>query len=237
MAELDADRRDVAPAAMFEAEAKRLCEILLERGDISPLLNLGSSTGEFRASVKPHIEARRFAPLRAAGVEIVHCDAKVGEGVDVVGDILDPALVERLSAKGFRCVLAANLLEHVRDRVAVIAACEEIAGPGGLILATVPSSAPYHADPIDTLWRPSPEALAQSFSRSTMLSAEEVLGPTYAERIAAEGSSPWREFGRTLLFTAIVFARPRSARARWSRWRWYRRPQRVAIAFLEVSAS
>ncbi|HYJ53336.1 MAG TPA: hypothetical protein VEW04_09190, partial [Allosphingosinicella sp.] len=75
---------------MFEAEAARLCEILLERGDVSPLLNLGSSTGAFRSSAKPHVEARLFAPLREAGVEVVHCDLKEGEGVDVVGDILDP---------------------------------------------------------------------------------------------------------------------------------------------------
>jgi SAM-dependent methyltransferase len=222
---------------MFEAEASRLCEILLERGDVSPLLNLGSSTGAFRASAKPHIEARLFAPLREAGVEVVHCDLKAGEGVDIVGDILDPAVVGQLARTGFRCVLAANLLEHVRDRAAVIAACEEIAGPGGLILATVPSSAPYHADPIDTLYRPSPAALAASFGRCRSLLAEEVISPTYAERIAAEGSSLLREIGRTLAFSLIAPVRPKSARARWSRWRWYRRPQRVAIALLEVTSS
>jgi SAM-dependent methyltransferase len=222
---------------MFEAEAARLCEILLERGDVSPLLNLGSSTLDFRRSAKPHIEVRLFAPLAAAGIEIVHCDLKAGEGVDLSGDILDPALRARLAAMDFRCVLAANLLEHVPDREAVIASCEEIAGPGGLILVTVPSSAPYHADPVDTLYRPAPGALAASFCRSRTLLAEEVTGPTYAERIAADGSTPWKEIGRTLLHTLIAFARPKSARARWSRWRWYRKPQRVSIALLEVKAS
>jgi hypothetical protein len=222
---------------MFEAEAARLCQILLEKGNVSPLLNLGSSTGAFRASAKPHIEARLFAPLREAGVEVVHCDIKAGEGVDIAGDISDPALIGRLALMGFRCVLAANLLEHVRDRAAVIAACEAIAGPGGLILVTVPSSAPYHADPIDSCYRPSPAALAASFARAKPLLAEEVVGPTYEERLAAEGSSVPREIGRTLLFSLIAFARPKSARARWSRWRWYRRPQRAAIVLLEVTAS
>lgn len=222
---------------MFEAEAARLCQILLERGDASPLLNLGSSTAAFRLSSKPHIEARLFAPLRRAGVEVIHCDIKAGEGVDIAGDILDPAFVARMARMGFRCVLAANLLEHVRDRATVIAACEEIAGPGGLILVTVPSSAPYHADPIDTHYRPSPAELAAAFTRSRPLLAEEVAGPTYAERIAAERSSAWAEAARTLLFTLIAFARPKSARARWSRWRWYGRPQRVAIALLEVTSS
>jgi hypothetical protein len=237
MAELDAACPDVAPAAMFEAEAQRLCEILLERGDVSPLLNLGSSTAAFRVHVKPHIEDRLFAPLREAGIEIAHCDLKAGEGVDIVGDILDPVVRRRLAGRGFRCVLAANLLEHVADRAAAAAACEEIVGLGGLILATVPSSAPYHADPIDTLFRPDPCELAALFRRSRMLSEEEVTGPTYAERIAAENSSLPKEIAGTLLFTLIALVRPKSARARWSRWRWYRRPQRVSIALLEVRES
>ena len=222
---------------MFEAEAARLCDILLAQGEVSPLLNLGSSTGAFRKSSKPHIEARLFAPLRAAGIAVTHCDLKEGEGIDLAGDILDPALRARLKAMGFKCVLAANLLEHVRDRAAVIAACEEIAGPGGLILATVPSSAPYHADPIDTGYRPAPADLGAAFTRSRALLTEEVSGPTYAERTVADGSTPLRELARTLLFTLIAFARPKSARARWSRWRWYRRPQRVSIVLVEVNAS
>jgi len=222
---------------MFEAEAIRLREILLAQSDVSPLLNLGSSTAAFRNAARPHIGARLFAPLERAGIRVLHCDLKQGEGVDLSGDILDPAVRARLRAMGFRAVLLSNLLEHVPDRAAVAAACEEIVGPGGLILATVPSSHPYHADPIDTGFRPTPEALAALFARSRPLIAEEIAGPTYADRIAAEGSGLWREIGRTLLFTLIAFARPRSARARWSRWRWYDRPQRVALALLEVDAS
>lgn len=222
---------------MFEAEAAKLRDILLAQGEVSPLLNIGSSTGAFRERAKPHIEAHLFAPLRAAGIAVTHCDLKAGKGIDIAGDVLDPALRARLKGMGFKCVLAANLLEHVRDRAAMIAACEEIVGPGGLILATVPSSAPYHADPIDSGYRPTPAGLATAFTRSRPLLAEEVRGPTYAERIAADGSSAMREIGRTLLFTLLAFARPKSARARWSRWRWYRRPQRVSIILVEVSAS
>jgi len=222
---------------MFEVEAARLCEILLDRGDVSPLLNLGSSTESFRKTAKPHIEARLFGPLRAAGIAVIHADLKAGEGIDFAGDILNPELLSRLSATNFRCILAANFLEHVRDRAAVIAACEEIAGPGGLVLATVPSSAPYHADPIDNGWRPAPGELAAAFTRCRPILVEDVAGPTYAARIAAEGSSAVREMARTLAFTLVAFARPKSARARWSRWRWYRRPQRVSIAFLEVKSS
>jgi len=175
--------------------------------------------------------------LREAGIEVVHCDLKQADGVDLTGDILDPSVRARLKAMGFRCALLSNLLEHVRDRAAVIAACEEIVGPGGLVLASVPSSFPYHADPLDTGYRPTGAALAAGFTRSRTLLAEELEGPTYAQQIAARGSSLWREIASTAMWTLAFPFRPRSARARLDRWRWYRRPYRVAIALVEVTAS
>ena len=105
-----------------------------------------------------------FAPLREAGVKVVHCDLKEDHGVDFAGDILDPEVRHRLKGMGFKCILLSNVLEHVRDRKEVTAACEEIVGRGGFILATVPSSYPYHADPIDTYYRPSPAELAKTFA-------------------------------------------------------------------------
>jgi hypothetical protein len=219
---------------MFETEAIRLREILLGQSDISPLLNLGSSTRAFREQAKPHLERELFAPLRAAGVEVVHSDCKQADGVDLAGDIMDPAVRAELKRRGFRCVLIANMLEHVRDRAAVIATCEEIVGPGGLILATVPSSFPYHADPIDTGYRPRPEDLAAAFRQSETLLSEEVKGRTYKEEIAARGSTWWRELGRTCDYVLVAPFRPKSFRARLSRWRWYRRPYVVSLALVRV---
>jgi hypothetical protein len=219
---------------MFDAEAARLREILLGQRAVSPLLNLGSSTRDFREREKPHIRHALFGPLEAAGVTVVHSDLKPADGVDVVGDILDPAVLAGLEARGFKCVLLANLLEHVRDPAAVAAACEAIVGPGGLILATVPSSFPYHADPIDTGLRPSPAELAALFTRSAPLLLEEVMGRTYAEDLQARGSSTARAVAQTLLSGLIAWARPKSFAARADRWRWYRRPYRVSVALLEV---
>jgi hypothetical protein len=224
----------MAAARMFETEAVRLREILLGRPAVSPLLNLGSSTREFREREKPHIQRELFGPLEAAGVAVVHGDLKQADGVDLAGDIFDPAVQRDLKARGFRCVLLANLLEHVRDPKAVAAACEEIVGAGGLIVATVPSSFPYHADPIDTGLRPSPGELAGLFTRSMPLLLEEIVGRTYAEELKARGATVARALAQTLLFGLIAWARPKSFAARADRWRWYRRPYRVSIALLEV---
>jgi hypothetical protein len=219
---------------VFKAEAIRLRRILLDLPGVSPLLNLGSSTRHFREVIKPHIEMELFAPLRQAGVNVVHSDLKEDEGVDFAGDILDPEVIRRLKTMGFKCVLLSNLLEHVRDRKAVATACEEIVGPGGLILATVPSSYPYHADPIDTGYRPSSAELATAFKRSEPLITEEVIELTYAEDLKTRGLTVGGELMRTVLWSLIFFVRPRSAAARLHRWRWYSKPRRVAIALLKV---
>lgn len=219
---------------VFQAEAIRLRLILLDLRGISPLLNLGSSTRHFREVIKPHVERELFAPLREARVKVVHSDLKEDEGVDFAGDILDPEVRRRLKGMGFKCILLSNVLEHVRDRKEVTAACEEIVGPGGFILATVPSSYPYHADPIDTGYRPSPAELASAFGRSEPLLAEEVAGLTYAEDLKARGLTVAGELMRTVLWSLIFFIRPRSAAARLHRWFWYSKPRRVAIVLLAV---
>ena len=222
---------------MFASEAVRLRKILLATGEVSPLLNLGSSTRAFREVEKPHIEAELFAPLRTARIEVVHSDLKLADGIDVAGDILDPQVQASLAARGFRCVLLSNLLEHVADRNAVAQACEAIAGPGGLVLATVPSSYPYHADPIDTGYRPAPEALSALFSNSDPVFAEEVDGSTYREQLRQRGETTAGALMRTVLWILAAPLRPKSARARLSRWRWYNRPYRVSIALVRVRNS
>jgi hypothetical protein len=219
---------------VFETEAARIRDILLDLGEVSPLLNLGSSTGRFREVTKPHIERDLFAPLRQAGISVVHSDLKAGEGVDIAGDLLDPVLLTRFKAMGFRCVLLSNVLEHVRDRPAVTAACEEIVGRGGYVLATAPSSYPFHADPIDTYYRPSPQALALAFVRSRVLVTEEVEDVTYGEDLKAKGVPVWRALAQTLLWLLAAPVRPKSFLARVHRWFWYSRPRRVSVALVQV---
>ena len=70
----------------------RLAE--LDPAQRSPLVNVGSSTGEFREVRQPHIDRIVFAPLRAAGVEVVHADVKAAPGVDLVGDLTEDRVLE-----------------------------------------------------------------------------------------------------------------------------------------------
>jgi hypothetical protein len=150
---------------MLEAEASWLRRALtaypVER--LSPLLNLGSSDLHFRETVQPWIEREVFAPLRQRGVAVTHVDQRDGPGIDLRMDLADPGDLTRLRQHAARAVLCCNLLEHVTRPEVLAGNCLELLDSGGLVFVTVPFNYPYHRDPIDTMYRPSPEKLANLF--------------------------------------------------------------------------
>jgi glycosyltransferase involved in cell wall biosynthesis/GT2 family glycosyltransferase len=132
---------------------ERLAEIA--DGDLFPLLNVGSSTAEFRTKVQPHIDANIFAPLRARGGKVLHLDIKEADGVDIVGDLLDPSFLDQVGQLQVKSVMVSNLLEHVFQRQEICDVVMKMVPDGGFIFLSGPHHYPYHADPIDTMFRPS----------------------------------------------------------------------------------
>jgi SAM-dependent methyltransferase len=148
-------------------------------GEGARVLNVGSSTGAFRTVEQPWVDRDVFAPLRSRGAHVVHLDLKAAEGVDVVGDLLDPAFRAELQGD-WDVVVCSNLLEHLEDRTPLLRVLPEMVRPGGWLVVTVPCRFPRHADPIDTMYRPSPDELladltAHSAIRLTPVEAHEVL--------------------------------------------------------------
>jgi hypothetical protein len=199
---------------MFEAEARWLAREMarLDAAALSPLLHLGSSDRQFRERRQPWIHAELERPLAARSIRIVNADLKAADGVDVVGDIFDAAVFERLRAMGFKALLCANILEHVVDPRAFARRCLEIVAAGGIIAVTVPRSYPHHADPIDTMFRPSPEEVHALFPGTRMLVAETIATGSYRDVLRRK---PWRilHFAR-LLVPFLSMRRWRRARAR-----------------------
>jgi len=181
----------VRETAMFEAEAcwlrRALDAFAPER--LSPVLNLGSSSAAVRQSVQPWIDAEVFCPLRSRGIEVVHVDMRELPGVDVRADLTDAADVRRLSALRPKTLLCCNLLEHVFDPERLARHCLDLLPTGGLLFVTVPFSYPYHRDPIDTMYRPSPTALAGLFAGARLLDAT-ILGSGVSYRDAVR-ERPW----------------------------------------------
>lgn len=221
---------------MFQAEAEWLQNLLhLQRAeDLSPLINIGSSTREFREQQQPWTERCIFAPLKGRGVRVLHLDKRDGDGIDIRADILSRSELPRLKALKPKTLLCCNILEHVPDPAALAKACMEIVGPGGLIFVTVPFSYPHHRDPIDTMYRPSPEQLAALFRPAVMLNGE----------IIDTGESWWNEVRkRPWILLRPVFRLPfpfidfagwkRSMRRTY----WLGHPYRVTAALFRVPAS
>jgi len=185
---------------MFKAEAAWLEQWLREHSpaELSPLLNVGSSTSTFREKEQPWTEQLLFAPLRSRGIRLIHLDAREGEGIDIRADILSEADLPRIKATGAKAILCCNILEHVTAPEKLARRCIDIVGPGGFIFVTVPFSYPHHRDPIDTLFRPTPKALSLLFRPAVMLKGEIVdAGESYRDQIRRR---PWILFRHILRF-------------------------------------
>jgi hypothetical protein len=152
--------------------------------ELSPLLNLGASTRHFREVEQPYIAELVFRPLAARGVAVIHSDLKVAEGVDIAGDVFDDGDFARLVAAAPRAVICTHMFEHVLDRAELARRLLALLPPGGLFFVTVPSSYHEHHDPIDTLYRPTPDELAALFAGQQILEKTELSGDTYWSHVA-----------------------------------------------------
>jgi hypothetical protein len=176
---------------MFKAESRWLYRRLsaFPAAEISPLLNLGSSTRHFREVEQPWTSEELFTPLQADGVQIVHVDFREGDGIDIRVDVFDDNDLPRLKAVGAHAILCCNLLEHVHEPQRLAARCLEVVGAGGLVFVTVPFSYPHHRDPIYTMHRPSPEDLGTLFAPAKMLHGEILdVGESYRDQVRKR---PW----------------------------------------------
>jgi SAM-dependent methyltransferase len=176
---------------MFEAEARWLRRALdaFPPDRLSPVLNLGSSSAVVRSTVQPWIDAELFHPLSRRGVATFHVDMRQLPGVDIRADLADEVDIRRLCALSPNALLCCNLLEHVLEPGRLALHCLDLLRPGGLLFVTVPYSYPYHRDPIDTMYRPSPAELSELFAGARLLDSI-ILGAGVSYRDAVR-ERPW----------------------------------------------
>lgn len=219
---------------MRREEAREVYQaiVALDLPRCSICLNIGSSTLAFRRIIQPHIERELMAPLETLGIQVIHCDQKEGDGVDIVGDVHDVGLLERLAESQPDVLLLTNTLEHVPDPAEFAAACGRLLKPGGWAVVTVPRSYPYHADPIDTLLRPSPQEIAAFFPGWHIETAKIIAGGNFRSDLAAQGkpmSTLAKHVGRVLL----PFYRQHQWRGLAHRLLWLFRTYKVSLVVLQ----
>jgi hypothetical protein len=71
------------------------------------------------------------------------------------------------------------MYEHVVDRDELTRRILKMIPEGGMFFITVPSSYHQHNDPIDTMFRPSPDELAAMFQGQEIVDKQELIGETY----------------------------------------------------------
>jgi len=157
---------------MLVREAKWFAQQIQQLGDeaLFPMLNLGSHTEEFRCREQPWIDRYIFAPIRQRGQKVVHLDLREAPGVDLVGDLTEPAFLQTVSQMRFRSLICSNLLEHVPNPGEIAAAAVAAIEPGGYLLVSCPRNFPYHPDPLDTLFRPDVNELSGLFPGTEQVS-------------------------------------------------------------------
>jgi hypothetical protein len=216
---------------MRREEAQWIAGYLASAGDISPLVELGSSTRHFRTVVKPHIDQFLHAPLRARGIRVVHTDIKAAEGVDISGNIYERDVRARLKDVRAKAVLCCNIFEHVEDRAAFAAICDDILEPGGTMVVSVPYSYPIHLDPIDNYFRPTPAEIAALFPGYQMIDQAIVTSGSYRDDF--EFPEAFRAIAKSLLWRGGAAG----AKNRLHRFLWLFRRYRISVAVLRKPLS
>ena len=215
---------------MLPSEAKWISAYFAQQDNdtLGTVLNVGSSTAEFREKNQPFIEERIFGPLAQRGVPVVHTDIKAANGVDVVADIMNDDDLERLRGVGAKTILCSNMLEHVPSASCMAERLATLLPPGGVLLVTVPNSYPYHPDPIDTLLRPDMEQLSGLFRQLKFLHGGIVAGPTAAQEFVQNPLLLPRRLARSF----IPFPRFGIWLSTLDRWRWLFRRYRATCVVL-----
>ena len=145
----------------------RLEESLIIKGFIAKkkykshiAVNLGSGNTNKLLLEKPWIEQNIFSHFK----KNIKVDKIAFDSIDIVGDLADPSIYK--SIKEIECkkiFFLCNVLEHVpsKNRKTILNNIYTCMNSGDELIISVPYDYPYHADPIDTLYRPSAVELSR----------------------------------------------------------------------------
>jgi SAM-dependent methyltransferase len=204
----------------------------LAKLNIAKVLELGSSTRDFRTRTHPHHDRLIHAPLRAKGIRIILSDLQPDVDIEIAGDIYSESVQGKLRQVNADAVLCCNMFEHVVDRARLASICHDVVRPGGYLVVSVPFSYPYHTDPIDTYFRPAPEEIAAMFPAYTLVDSAIVASKTFGQELAASSVSLPKELVRRA-YRLFKFWLPRSQYVELNhRLLWLFRPYRISCVVL-----
>jgi hypothetical protein len=155
---------------MLKSEAKRIGNLLseminnLSNKDEIIILNLGSQVQNFNDLQQPYIYNYIFRELKSnSKIKIVNIDLQNLPGVDVIMDLTNESDYIKIRQYLPDILIISNLLEHVRSVDLVLANLAKHLQGDYQVIVSGPRIFPYHADPIDNLFRPRKKELKKIF--------------------------------------------------------------------------
>ena len=191
-------------------EAKWIADQLKNIDASSKVLNIGSSTKQFRQEIQPHIDKLVFNSLSERHIQVVHCDIKKDEGVNLIGDIMEKEFADKVKDMNFNVVICSNVLEHIDNLSHFCNSLEYILSTGSRLFITVPNIYPFHKDLIDTKFRPNIEEVAVLFPGCVVI--EGVILRSYESHFVTLIKNPY-----TLLLTLKNWLIPRFGIEEWKK--------------------
>ena len=164
-------------------ESLKIQNIIKKRRAYRNIINLGSGNVEQLMKTKPWVSKNVFDLLKKQKAKILHVDAENFPGVDIVQDLSQPnslSFCDKL--EGSKLFILANVLEHIpkKAHAELLKKIYSKMKPKDGLIITVPYDYPYHADPIDNMYRPSPNELKKLLPL-IWLEAEIVIAGSYLE--------------------------------------------------------
>jgi hypothetical protein len=134
----------------------------LPKSKIGTILDLGSSSLFFRSIRHPYINKYIFTPLIKRGIVVLHTDIEL--------DVTDGSFTKRVNKMDkVNTVFAFNLLEHVTNYKKAAKNIASVVPKGGYLFVSSPKKFPYHPDPIDNGFRPTPTKIANLFPKTIII--------------------------------------------------------------------
>jgi len=147
----------------------KIVKNLAEKDEIV-VLNQGSQVKALTNLQQPYIYKFIFQKLENDyKVMIVHVDLQQSSGVDITMDLTQESGYDLISSYSQHIILIGNLLEHVDFINSVLTNLAKYLKGDYSIIVSGPQFFPYHADPIDNLFRPNKKELRSLFSQYSFL--------------------------------------------------------------------
>ena len=139
---------------------------------------------------------------RIPGIEWLITDVDLAFGVDAVADVLSLPVPDA----SLDLVVVEHVLEHVVDPVAAGREIERVLRVGGIVLAKVPFSFPWHGGYVD-FFRCTPAGLRAVFGGTDVLHVAPSMGPASAVAYAGQAVMSVRARRRPARIAALVAGR------------------------------